>query len=250
VYAPPVAPPPAVVAPAVPVFVAPGAPAQSLPPGAVPVKQAPAAAPAAAPEAKDVSAGVTDDDLRLKLPPPGPTRELFLHEMLVVPPHSTDVYTSRGARQLTAVEFYRMMGRTDLAAESEQRKTTRGWLYAMGFLSFAGGVASGIVVTSNAQSLNDPHCFSKGVKSYNDCVNNSSNQSLLGAALIGGGVLVGGLFATWAALTPDMVTSADETAKMAAKYNRELASKFSHPSVSISPVIGPGGGGLAVAGKF
>ena len=173
-----------------------------------------------------------------------------MHEMLVVPPHSTDVYSSRGARQVTAVEFYRMVGRTDLAAESEQRKSTRGWLYAAGFLSFAGGVASGILVSSNAQSLNDPHCFAKGVKSYNECVNNSSSQSLLGAALIGGGVLVGGLFATWAALTPDMVTSPDETARMAAKYNRELAAKLSQPSVSVTPVFGPGGGGLAIAGKF
>ena len=197
-----------------------------------------------------MSAGGTDDDLRLKLPPPGPTRELFMHEMLVVPPHTTDVYSSRGARQVSAVEFYRMVGRTDLAAESEMRKTTRGWLYAAGFLSFAGGVASGILVSSNAQSLNDPHCFAKGVKSYNECVNNSSSQSLLGAALIGGGVLVGGLFATWGALTPDMVTSPDETAKMAAKYNRELATKLSQPSVSVTPVFGPGGGGLALAGKF
>jgi hypothetical protein len=197
-----------------------------------------------------VSAGGTDDDLRLKLPPPGPTRELFMHEMLIVPAHSTDVFTSRGARQVSAVEFYRMMGRADLAAEAEQRKTTRGWLYAAGFLSFAGGVASGILVSSNAPSLNDPHCFAKGVKSYNDCVNNASNQSLLGAALIGGGVLVGGLFATWAALTPDMVTSPDETARMAAKYNKELASKLTQPSVSLTPVFGPGGGGLAIAGKF
>jgi hypothetical protein len=224
----------------VPVFVAPGAPAQqlappaSLPPAAVPVQQTPAAAPAAAPEAKDTQAGVTDDDLRIKLPPAGPTRELFIHERLIVPTHSNDVYTGRGTHQLSAVEFYRLMGRGDLAAESESRKTTRGWLYTASFLTFAGGVAAGIVVSTQAQSLNDPHCYAHGVPGYNDCVERSSNQSLLGAALIGGGVLVGGLFATWAALTPDMVTTPDETAKMAAKYNRELSRKLSEPSVSVT----------------
>ena len=171
-----------------------------------------------------------------------------MHEMLVVPPHSTDVFSGRGTRQLSAVEFYRLTGRTDLAAEAEQRKTMRGWLYAASFLTFAGGVASGIVVTSNAQSLNDPACRAHGVAGYNKCVDDSSTASLTGAALIGAGVLVGGLFATWAALTPDMVTSPDETAKMAAKYNRELSRKLS--SVTVTPMFGPGGGGLALAGKF
>jgi hypothetical protein len=37
---------------------------------------------------------------------------------------------------------------------------------------------------------------------------------------------------------------------MAAKYNKELSRKLSEPSVSVTPVIGPGGGGLAANVTF
>jgi hypothetical protein len=173
--------------------------------------------------------------------------------MLRVRPHKTDVYTQNGARQLSAVEFYHLVGRGDLAAASEARQGERGILYGFSFLTFAAGVASGIWVNSNAQSLNDPACFAQGTVSYNRCVDSAQKSSLYGALLIGGGVVVGGLLLTIAALTPDMVTTPEETAKLADQYNKGLVKRLNaaaEPRVSVAPVFGPGGGGLAARFTF
>jgi hypothetical protein len=188
-----------------------------------------------------------------ELPPPGLARETYDREKLRVRPNHTDVFTYHGARKLSAVEFYRLMGRGDLASASEWRKSERALLYTFSFLTFAAGVASGIFVTTNAQSLNDPACFSHGVSSYNQCVDNSSKSSLYGAALIAGGVVVGGLLFTIAALTPDMVTGPEETAKMVEQYNRNLSRKLAaaaEPKVSVTPVFGKDGGGIAARLTF
>jgi hypothetical protein len=179
-------------------------------------------------------------------------REVFYRDMLRIRPHHTEVFTNHGARQLTAVEFYRLIGRNDLASSSEARKAERGILYGFSFLTFAAGVASGIYVSGNAQSLNDPSCFAQGVMSYNKCVDRSQKTSLYGAMLIGGGVVVGGLLLTIAALTPDMVTTPEETAKLVDQYNRGLSKRLSppEPRVSIAPIFGKDGGGLAASFRF
>jgi hypothetical protein len=187
------------------------------------------------------------------LPAAGLAREVYYRDMLRVRPHKTDVFTQSGARQLTAVEFYRLVGRGDLAAASEARKGERGILYGFSFLTFAAGVASGIWVSGNAQNVNDPACFAQGVTSYNRCVDSAQKSSLYGALLIGGGVVVGGLLLTIAALTPDMVTTPEETSKLADNYNRNLVKRLNavtEPRVSIAPVFGPGGGGLAARFTF
>jgi len=187
------------------------------------------------------------------VPAAGLAREVFYRDMLRIRPHRTEVYTQGGARQLSAVEFYRLVGRGDLAAASEARKGERGILYGFSFLTFAAGVASGIWVTSNAQNLNDPACFAQGTASYNRCVDSASKSNLYGALLIGSGVVVGGLLLTLAALTPDMVTTPEETAKLADQYNRNLVKRLNaaaEPRVSVAPVFGPGGGGLAARFRF
>ena len=110
-----------------------------------------------------------------------------------------------------------------------------------------------LATSSTCLSLNDPGCFAQGVISYNKCVDRSSKTSLYGAMLIGGGVVIGGLLLTIAALTPDMVTTPEETAKLADQYNRNLVKRLNavvEPKVSVTPVFGPGGGGLAARFTF
>jgi hypothetical protein len=188
-----------------------------------------------------------------ELPPPGIAREVYYRDMLRIRPHKTDVFTQHGARQLSAAEFYRLVGRGDLASASEVRQSERAVLYGFSFLTFAAGVASGIWVTSNAQSLNDPACFTQGVTSYNKCVDRSQKTSLYGAGLIAGGVVVGGLLLTIAALTPDMVTTPEETTRLVNNYNRGLSRRLSasvEPRVQVTPIFGKDGGGLAARFTF
>ena len=108
-------------------------------------------------------------------------------------------------------------------------------------------------MSGNAQNVSDPACFAQGVTSYNRCIDSAQKSSLYGALLIGGGVVVGGLLLTIAALTPDMVTTPEETSKLADHYNRNLVKRLNavaEPRVSIAPVFGPGGGGLAARFTF
>jgi hypothetical protein len=188
-----------------------------------------------------------------ELPPAGLAREVYYRDMLRVRPHQTDVFTQHGARKLSAAEFYRLVGRGDLASASEVRKSERAILYTFSFLTFAAGVGTGIWVSNNAQDLNDPACFAQGTKSYNQCVDRAQKTSLYGALLIGSGVVVGGLLLTIAALTPDMVTTAEQTAQLADRYNRNLSkrlSSISEPRVQVTPVFGKDGGGLAARFTF
>jgi hypothetical protein len=199
------------------------------------------------------TAASSDDALRAKLPPAGPGRELFLREMLHVMPRSNDVYIGSNKQQLSAIEFYRMVGRPDLVPAVHAQQSKRGWLYLTSVLFLGAGIASGIVVMNNAQDLNDPSCFAQGTASYNKCVDSNSKTTLLGAGLIAGGAIMGGLFFTLAANTSDMVTSPDETAVMAARYNQGLSRKLTSeapPRVEVTPVIGKGGGGLAAVMRF
>ncbi len=81
----------------------------------------------------------------------------------------------------------------------------------------------------------------------------AQKTSLYGALLIGGGVVVGGLLMTIAALTPDMVTTPEETARLADQYNRNLSkrlSSMSEPRVQVAPVFGKDGGGIAARFTF
>ena len=218
-----------------------------VPPGGVPAPQTPAPTKVS-PSAQGPGTTVPDS-----LPPPGLAREVYLRDSLRLRAYDNDVYTERGARQLSAVEFYRTIGRPDLASASEVRKGERGLLYTFSFLTFAAGVASGVYVTSTAQPMNSPSCVSQGVVSYNQCVKSNSNTKTLGAALIGGGLIVGGLLATWAVLTPDMVTSPEETAKLVDQYNRNLSKRlnsFAEPRVEVTPMFGKDGGGIAARFTF
>jgi hypothetical protein len=218
-----------------------------IPPGGLPAQgasPAPVTSSAQGP-------GKTVDDA---LPPPGLAREVYNRDSLRLRPSQNEVFTANGARELSAVEFYRLVGRPDLAASSQARKGERGLLYTFSFLTFGAGVASGVYVMSTAQNMNSPSCYAQGAISYNKCVQSNSNTKLIGAGLIAGGFLVGGLLLTWAALTPDMVTSPQETAQIVDQYNRNLSKRLTsvlaEPRVEVTPMFGKDGGGIAARFTF
>jgi hypothetical protein len=180
---------------------------------------------------------------------------MFLREMLHVMPRSSDVYIGTSKQQLSAAEFYRMVGRPDLISAVRGQQQKRAWLYLTSVITLGAGIASGIIVMNNAQDLNDPACFTRGAVSYNECVDRNNKTTLIGAGLVGAGAVIGGLFFTLAATTSDYVTSPDETAQLAARYNQALSRRMtgqaSTTKFDVTPVFGgKGGSGLMARLRF
>jgi hypothetical protein len=188
---------------------------------------------------------------RVRLPPPGPGRQAFLKEYIRVDPRANAPFV--GTDFLSAKEFYGRIGRTDLVAASDSQTAKRIWLMSAATLVTVAGVAGGVLVLSNAQSLNDPRCFSNGNTSYNDCVNRANETTLIGGLIIGLAVAVGGGILTWALLTSEMVTPPEETVRLATEYNRKLSVRHGAPEgvqLQFLPSVGPKGASFALRLSF
>jgi hypothetical protein len=191
------------------------------------------------------------DSMRLALPPAGPARETFVQDMVRFNPRTNEAF--QGTRPLGAQEFYNTVGRPDLAARSAERTRQRTWLIVGSVVTFAAGVASGVVVLGNAQSLGDGKCFAAPQPQvYNDCVDRNHQTTTIGTVLIASGVIIGGGLFTWAMTIPEMVTTPEESAKLALEHDRALAKKYGAPEarLDVLPAIGPGFAGLTARLTF
>jgi len=188
---------------------------------------------------------------RVRLPPPGPGRQAFLKEYIRVDPRANAPFV--GTDFLSAKEFYGKIGRPDLVVASDSQTAKRIWLMSAATLVTVAGVAGGVLILGNAQSLNDPRCFANGNVSYNDCVNRANETTLVGGLIIGLAVAVGGGILTWALLTPEMVTPPEETVRLATEYNRKLAVRHGAPEgaqLQFLPSVGPKGASLSLRLSF
>jgi hypothetical protein len=217
--------------------------------------KAPAAGPAGDPNEIIVESEGPNTDRgegnRVRLPPPGPGRQAFLRDYIRVDPRANAPFV--GTEFLSAKEFYGRIGRTDLVDASDARTRKRIWLMAAATLVTAAGVGVGAVVLGNAQSLNDPACFTNSNTSYNECVDRANQSTLIGGLIIGTAVAVGGGILTWALLTPEMVTPSEETVRLATEYNRKLAVRHGAPAgarLEILPSFGPKGASLSARLTF
>jgi hypothetical protein len=191
------------------------------------------------------------DSMRLPLPPAGPARETFLQDMVRFNPRGNEAFI--GTRPLSAQEFYDAVGRPDLAVRSAERTRQRTWLIVGSVVTLAAGVASGLVVLGNAQSLGDGKCFAAPQPQvYNDCVDRNHQTTTIGTVLIASGVVLGGGLFTWAMTILEMVTTPEESAKLALEHDRALAKKYGAPEarLDVLPAIGPRFAGLTARLTF
>jgi hypothetical protein len=113
------------------------------------------------------------------------------------------------------------------------------------------GMVAGILVMSSAQNSNSPSCV-VDVFTHNACLESSSRTSTAGALILTAGLAVGtGLF-TWGALTPEMVTTPNETVRLATEYNLAVAQKHGATGARLQlvPSLGPGHAGLLARVSF
>lgn len=194
--------------------------------------------------------GDVPDEVRL--PPPGPERELFLARFLWVDPHANEV--SSLDRRLGPKEFYLRVGRPDLAAWSEDRTRQRIWLMSSGGLILLAGVVSGVVVMAGAQDSSAPSCGPQYAPTYADCVDRSQRATTTGAILIGAGVGIGGALFALGLSTSETVTTHEETVRLAADYNHGLAAdagkRTERTRFRLLPALGPGYAGLSARLTF
>jgi hypothetical protein len=195
--------------------------------------------------------GEHGDSARVPLPPEGPGRVTFLQDMVRFNPRTNEAFI--GTRPLGAQEFYNEVGRPDLAARSAERTRQRTWLLVGSVVTLAAGVASGAVVLGNAQSLGDGKCFAPPQPAvYNDCVDRNHQTTTIGTILIASGVVIGGGLFTWAMTISEMVTTPEESAKLALEHDRSLAKKYGAPEAKLDvlPSIGPGFAGITARLTF
>jgi hypothetical protein len=190
------------------------------------------------------------DPTRVPLPPEGPGRDAFMHEFLRVNLRDNEVTVD--GRTLSAFVFYTQVGRTDLAAQADERTRQRIWLISGSVLTLAAGITAGVIVLANAQDPNDPSCFVNGNLSYNACIDRAQKANVTGALLIGAGVVIAASLLTWALLIPEMVTSPEETLHLVAEHNRERARRHgaSGSRLELLPSVGPGGASLSLRWTF
>ncbi|HVP60853.1 MAG TPA: hypothetical protein VMT11_09860 [Myxococcaceae bacterium] len=180
---------------------------------------------------------------KVPLPPEGPGRDAFLRDFMVV--NMVDNEVRLGSRILPASEFYTRIERTDLVAQAEDRTRQRVWLMAGGGVVAVASVVGGIVVMSTAQNTNDPGC-SVSVPAHNACLDSANHATTAGTILLGAGLALGTGLITWGALIPEMVTSPQETLRLAADYNLALARKHGATGARLQlvPSLAPGYAGL------
>jgi len=183
------------------------------------------------------------------LPPEGPGRDAFMKEFLLVDLQNNVV--REGSRTISATEFYTRVQRADLAAEAEQRKRQRIWMMAGGGVVAVAGVVAGLAVMSTAQNSNTPGC-STDVFTHNACIDSSTTATTTGVLILAAGLTVGAGLFTWGVLTPEMVTTPNDTVRLATDYNLELARKHGAAGarLQIFPSLAPGHAGLLARVSF
>ena len=189
------------------------------------------------------------DPTRVPLPPAGPSRDAFLKEFIRVEPQGNAA--SIGGHPLSAYDFYKRVDRPDLAARADERTRQRIWLISGSALVLVAGVTGGAIEFATAQNPNDPSC-SVSVTAYNACIDAHNRNRNIGIALIALSVAASAGMFTWAMLIPEMVTTPQETVKLAADYNRALSKKYGAPGATfhLLPALAPGYAGLVARLTF
>jgi hypothetical protein len=221
--------------------------------GAPPAGTPPAASPL--PETViDVKQPEREWSTGVEKPPAGPGREAFDREAISVDAILNEV--KRNGKPYGAADFYRTVGRPDLAAWSEDRTRQRTWLIASGTIIAVAGVVTGIVVMGTGPDTNSPQCQTNDYADYTNCYDRASKAQMTGAFILGAGLAAGGVLFVWGMNIPEMVTPAEATLKMATDYNQSLSVKNggSAPSsgvkLRILPALGPGYAGLSAKLTF
>jgi hypothetical protein len=181
-------------------------------------------------------------------------RFIGFDELGVFDPHSgalyklTLPYQGKERKPLTEPEFYRLIGREDLADEYGARDARRKMLIGAGALVALGAVAAGAIIGIQSQP---GLCTDADFAAFNACVSRHSDEAhsgmVTGVAVAAGGLLVGGALVLAGALTNPHPLDAVQMRALADGYNRQLKQKV---GVRLVPLVTPDTAGVALSLSF
>lgn len=163
-------------------------------------------------------------------------------------------YEGKYKKPLTGAEFYRKLGRADLAQSYTDRQALRTGLMVSGVLVAIASMVAGIA--SFASGHED--CGPPTSPGFSACVDRNVHQGpdtgtallFLGGTLVGGGLMWAG-----AAVDPNPVSPV-EARRLAEAYNRELRERVTPPpapgkiDVRVLPRLERSGAGVSLAIRF
>ena len=167
-------------------------------------------------------------------------------------------YRGEERLRLSPVEFYRYVGRSDLAEAYNRRKRSGVYLMVAGGLTLLAGMA--VTLVPEFMTFEDPNtcppddpfdpfdnCYYVGpdVHELRDRQRATYRPIGLGVMTLGGVVAVIGAF-RFGRANPVGEREAQELGRA---HNRKLRQKYGLP-VAVSPYVDASGGGLSVAGRF
>ena len=163
---------------------------------------------------------------------------------------ATEVYEGRYRKPIEGADFYRKVGREDLAQEYALRAGRQSTLrIAGGVIALSAFVASAIIVANSMSA--DPCDVNSPFPDFARCASERASQARSGvttAAIVGiSGGLVGGALLIAAAVTDPNPVDASQMRELADQYNRQLKQKL---GVSVVPLASPDRAGFALDLRF
>jgi hypothetical protein len=160
----------------------------------------------------------------------------------------TDAYEGKYKIPLAPAEFFRTVGRDDLAQEYTARESRRNAAMVTGALIGLGSLLATVVIISNATSGD---CNMSNATAFGQCVSEQSSRSqsgfLTGGAVGLGGLLLGGAIYFAGASTNPNPLDAYQMRELADGYNQRLKQRL---GISMLPVLTPDAAGLALNMPF
>jgi hypothetical protein len=156
-------------------------------------------------------------------------------------------------KELTPVELFGVLGRTDLLQKSKDNGERRKWLLVSAIAVAVVGVGVGIAVLATGPHLESGRCNTDVIYFNDVCTPANTAHQAGGIAAISGGLVIGGILASIAWWSRPEVFTRYELQKFIDAHNASLANGGKSPSsfrLEVTPAVSAAFSGLVASGTF
>lgn len=156
-------------------------------------------------------------------------------------------------KELTAVQLFEALGRTDLVDQANTNSKRRTVLMISAISVAAIGLGAGIALLATAPNLMTGRCNMEAAYLNDVCLPLNSLHQVGGAASIAGGLIIGAILGSVAWWSRPEVFTRYEMGKFIDQHNAELVNANKKPTsfhFDLSPSVSPTFAGLVATGTF